>query len=90
MTLQELKDFLGTLSEEQLQQQAVFFPGDDDEAEGTEIDSWDVSEEDMYWERHGECLGNLEQAKDTFGDDWEFVAEDHVKIPKGTVTFHGL
>lgn len=88
MTLQELKDFLGTLSEEQLKQPAIFFPGDD--TDGLEIDHWDISEEDMYWERHGDCLGNLEQAKDTFGDEWEEVKEDHVTVPKGTITFHSL
>lgn len=90
MTLQEVKDFLGTLSEDQLKNPFVFFPGDDDEAEGTEINSWYVSEEDMYWEHHGDVIGNLEQVKDTFGDDWENEIEELIKIPKGTVTFHGL
>lgn len=87
MTLQELKDFLGTLSEEQLKQEAFFFQ--DDETDGVKIDSWDVSGEDFYWERHGDCLGNLEQAKayiESSGEKW--ADQDLVIIPSGTVTFH--
>lgn len=87
MTLQELKTFLGTLTEEQLAQKAVFFQ---EEQQGVEIDSWDVSEEDIYWEHHGDCYGNLEQAKETIGEEWENEKDDLVMIPKGTITFHGL
>lgn len=88
MTLQELKDFLGTLTEEQLKNPAIFFPDDDEQ--GVEIDSWEISGEDMYWEHHGDCLGNLEIAKESLGEDWENEKDDLVIVPKGTVTFHGL
>lgn len=87
MTLQELKDFLLTLSEDELKQEAYFFPGDD--TDGIEIDSWEVSEEDMFWEHHGDCMGNLEQAKEFLAEEWENEKDDLVIIPKGTITFHG-
>ncbi len=85
MTYQELKDFLGTLSEEQLQQPAVVFEGD--EENGKELESWEVSFEDFYWGGcGGDCLGTLEMAKESYGDDWEDEKDELIKIPKGTVT----
>jgi hypothetical protein len=88
MKLQELKDFLNTLSEEQLNQSAWFFEGD--ETDPVEIDSWEVSEEDIYWEHHGDCLGTLEEAKKTLGENWDSEKDELAIIRKGTVTFHSL
>lgn len=88
MILSELKAFLDTLSPDQLTQQAIVFLGDDEQ--GHEIDSWDVSGEDIYWETHGDCLGPLEVAKESIGEDWENEKDDLVIVPKGVITFFTL
>lgn len=79
MILKELKEFLNTLTPEQLEQQAIIFIGD--EEQGHEIDHWNILDEDVYWEHHGDCLGSLEQAKETLGEDWENEKDDLVVAP---------
>jgi hypothetical protein len=86
MTYRELKESLGTLTEDQLNQPAIFFK-DDDET-GTEIDNLDISQADVYWFHHGECLGNLKDAMETLGDEWENEKDDLIIAPAGTVTLH--
>jgi len=64
----------------------------EDEETGDLVDSWEISEEDVYWEHHGDCLGPLEQAKQSFEteEDWENEKDDLIVIPKGAITFHTL
>ena len=88
MKLAELKSFLETLTPEQLEQQAVTFRGDGEE--GAEIDHWHISEEDCFWERHGDCLGTLENAKESLGEDWEDEKDDLIIVPKGSISFYTL
>lgn len=84
MTYKELKLFIDTLTEEQLDQAVGFF--DDDSETGKAINGWEISNEDLYWEHHGDCIGTLEHVKESFGDDWEEELEDLIKVPKGTVS----
>ncbi len=87
MTYKELKEFIGSLNEEQLEQEVIVFI--DDEETGKQIDSWEISQEEIYWERHGDCLGNLEEAK-SMTEDWEDVKEDLIIVPKGFVSLNCL
>lgn len=89
MIYQELKEFIETLNETQLQQQVVVFDGDKETA--IMIEHSDISEEDIYWEHHGDCLGPLKEAKEDFSDEeWEDEKEDLIIVPKGTVTLHSI
>lgn len=88
MTLSELKEFLNGLSEDQQKQSTVIFIGD--EEQGHIIDHWSISEEDIYWDPHGDCLGNLESAKETLGDDWEDEKDYLIVEPKGLISFYTL
>lgn len=88
MTLLELKQFLETLSSEQLEQPAVVFV-DDDET-GHEIDHSHITTEDIYWEHHGDCLGTIDEAKESLGDEWEDEKDDLVIIKAGAISLHTL
>lgn len=62
----------------------------EDEETPLMVDSFEVSKEDIYWEHHGDCLGNIEEAKASFsnGENWDDEKEDLIISPKGTVTLH--
>lgn len=83
MTYKDLIEELQALSPEQLLQPAHVLAGEDENARP--VDSLDISDEDVYWEHHGDCIGNLEQVKETFGEDWEHEIEDLIQVPAGTV-----
>jgi len=90
MKLKELKAVLNTLTEKQLESTAVLFEGDDEI--GKEIDSWEESQEDIYW-YEGDCWGDAKTAQEGLDelnkeDDDKLTLEDLFKVPKGTVTFH--
>ncbi len=87
MTFRELQDRIKFFNEEQLDQQVPVFIDNDDETAHI-LDSIEISDEDIYWEHHGDCIGNLDAVKETFEDKWEEEQEDLVKQPKGTVTLH--
>lgn len=89
MTYKELKDFLGTMTEEQLNQKVVVFR--DDAEEGEYLDSWDVSTEDIYWTDDGDCCGPLDVAKDSAKDEgieWEEAVKDMVVVQAGQVSLY--
>lgn len=87
MTYKELKLFIETLTDEQLEQAVGFF--DEDTEAGKAIDGWDISTEDIYWEHHGDCVGTYNDVKDlakSEGIDIDDAIEDLIKVPKGTVS----
>ena len=84
MNLQQMKDVLDTLTPEQLTQPFVVFLNYD--SEGNEVTEINISDEDIYWEHHGDCLGNLQEAKKYFGDEWESEKDDLIIVSKGTVS----
>lgn len=87
MTYRDLKLFLETLSEEQLNQDVHVVR--EDEYAG-KLEEGVMSDEDIYWD-HGDCLGDLKTAKETvegWGKKWEEEAEEFTITPKGTVTLH--
>lgn len=88
MNYRELKEFLETLTSEQLEQPAVVFESEDEQ--GKFIDSHEVSDEDFYWEHHGDCIGNLDEVKSQFGEKWEEEIDDLIKVPAGMVSLHLL
>lgn len=89
MIYKELKQQLEGLTEEQLEQQVVVINGD---TEDVLMPSFiDISKEDIYWEHHGDCIGNLEEVKKQCADEglnWEDEILDMVKCDTGTVTIH--
>lgn len=86
MNYRELKDLVNKLDESQLNQTAYFLPVPDEV--GIEIDSMCITDEDIYWEHHGDCLGNLQEAKDYLREDFENDLTDLIIVPKGLVTLH--
>ena len=89
MTYKELKDFLGTLTEDQLTQKVVVFR--DDAEEGEYLDSWDVTPEDIYWTDDGDCCGPLDIAKESAKDEgieWEEAVKDMVVVHAGQVSLY--
>jgi len=89
MTYKELKDFLVTLTEEQLNQTVVVFR--DDEEQGEPVDSWDITPEDIYWTYDGDCCGPLDVAKESAKDEdieWEEAVKDLVMAPAGQVSLY--
>lgn len=85
MKYKELKEKLNTLSDEQLEMDVVVF--ENEEEQGKVIDSWDESDEDFYWDG-SDCVGNLEMAKESYGDEWEDEKDSLVCVPKGTFSLH--
>lgn len=83
MKLQELKDKLNSLTDEQLDYPVIVFEGE--EEIGKEIDSWDESDEDYYW-LDGDCYGNIDGAKEAIKEDDSITLEDFTVIKKGTFT----
>ncbi len=89
MNYNELAEQIASLTPEQREQQVAFFK-EDEETPLLEVEI-KVSTEDIYWESHGSCLGNLEQAQKEIAEDeedWEEIKEDLIIIPAGTVTIH--
>jgi hypothetical protein len=85
MTYNELKSFLETLNESQLNQQVVVSKIDDEEAAAIQVDGYEIQDEDIYWD-HSDCYGNKEAALASYGDnakDEDLL--DLTIVPKGTV-----
>ena len=85
-TFEELKTFVNSLNEEQLKQQIPIFI--DDEETAHMLTGGEVSQEDIYWEHHGDMIGNLEKVKEHAkeeGINFNELLEDLVKCPAGTV-----
>lgn len=89
MIYKELLEKLNSLSEEQLSQQVIIFYGDNETAY-LEVKVL-ISDEDIYWERHGDLMGNLKEVEQYYKDNpsdftLEEELEDLVKVPAGYVT----
>jgi hypothetical protein len=83
-TLDDLKDFLDTLTEDQLQQPILL--ADEDDPVRNIYPS--ISEDDLYYnsDEPGDC-GTLAELKDIWGND--FHQEEYtISFPKGTVLFY--
>ena len=85
MNYKQLKDFLNTLSEAQLEMPVVFFEGDNET--GTQIDYTETSKESFYW-MDGECYGDKKMVDEEISKDESLSLEDFLCIPAGTVTLH--
>lgn len=79
--LKDLKDFLDTLSEEQLLQEADFCVVD---VCNYKIKSAYISNDDEYF-IDGESMGNLKQFKQEWPYEWKSMIEEAIIVPKGTV-----
>jgi hypothetical protein len=92
MIFKELKEFLDTCTLEQLDSKVVVFKND--EEQGNELDSWEVSDEDFYW-MDGDCYGDRKTTEEQILEmnqseqpDEPYTLDDFFCVPKGTITLH--
>lgn len=84
MKLKEILEALQSLKPEQLEQESLIFLSDNESEPGVSVSDVHITDEDFYF-LDGECVGNLENCKETFGEDYEEEMTKVVKVPAGRV-----